>query len=129
MRPKSLRRLDQFRYYAHIGSDHLPPERLPFAENQLDLIYSEHVLEHVSFSTGISFLKEARRVLRPQGILRIAMPDLDDLVENYQKDWRCPDWVRWPQFSFIQTRAEMINIAFRWWVIDTFITGRSWNVR
>ena len=38
-------------------------KRLPFYENELDLIYSEHVLEHVSFSTGISFLKEARRVL------------------------------------------------------------------
>ena len=41
-------------------------KRLPFYENELDLIYSEHVLEHVSFTTGISFLKETRRVLRPR---------------------------------------------------------------
>jgi predicted SAM-dependent methyltransferase len=54
-------------------------------------------------------------VLHSQGVLRIAMPDLDDLVDSYQKDWRRMDWVAWPQFAFIQTRAEMINIAFRWW--------------
>ena len=90
-------------------------KRLPFKKNHLDLIYSEHVLEHVSYDTGVFFLKEAYRVLRPQGVLRIAMPDLDDLVDNFQNDWRCMDWVKWPQFAFIQTRAEMINIAFRWW--------------
>ena len=43
------------------------------------------------------------------------MPDLDDLIDGYQNDWRRFDWVNWPQFEFIQTRAEMINIAFRWW--------------
>jgi predicted SAM-dependent methyltransferase len=37
------------------------------------------------------------------------------LIESYQKDWRRMDWVKWPQFAFIQTNAEMINIAFRWW--------------
>jgi predicted SAM-dependent methyltransferase len=89
--------------------------RLPFADNHLDSVYSEHVLEHVPYDTGVFFLKEAYRVLHPQGVLRIAMPDLDDLVDSYQKDWRHMDWVAWPQFAFIQTRAEMINIAFRWW--------------
>jgi predicted SAM-dependent methyltransferase len=90
-------------------------KRLPFDDNYLDLIYSEHVLEHVSFEVGTFFLEEAYRVLRPQGVLRVAMPDLDDLIESYQKDWRRMDWVKWPQFAFIQTKAEMINIAFRWW--------------
>jgi predicted SAM-dependent methyltransferase len=100
-----------------LGSDLIVflQKRLPFNKNHLDLIYSEHVLEHVPYDTGVFFLKEAYRVLRPQGVLRIAMPDLDDLVDSYQKDWRCMDWVKWPQFAFIQTRAEMINIAFRWW--------------
>jgi predicted SAM-dependent methyltransferase len=43
------------------------------------------------------------------------MPDLDDLVDAYLNDWRRMDWVKWPQFAIIKTRAEMINIAFRWW--------------
>jgi len=90
-------------------------KRLPFRNLFLSRIYSEHVFEHVSYASGVSFLKEARRTLQPGGVLRIAMPDLDDLIDGYQQNWRRFDWVNWPAFSFIQTKAEMINIAFRWW--------------
>lgn len=89
--------------------------RLPFAANTLDRIFSEHVMEHVPYNIGVRFLREAHRTLRPGGIVRIAMPDLADLVDGYCHDWRRFDWVQWPQFSFIRTRAQMLNAAFRWW--------------
>ncbi|UCG17321.1 MAG: methyltransferase domain-containing protein [Phycisphaerales bacterium] len=90
--------------------------RLPFANDTLDRIYSEHVLEHVPYETGVFFLKEAFRTLRPGGCVRIAMPDLQDLVAGYcNGDWKRFDWVNWPEHAFIVTRAEMINVAFRWW--------------
>jgi predicted SAM-dependent methyltransferase len=90
-------------------------KRLPFKDNYLARIYSEHVLEHLTYANAVYFLKEVRRTLQPGGVLRIAMPDLDDLIDGYQQNWRRFDWVNWPAFSFIQTKAEMINIAFRWW--------------
>lgn len=101
----------------HPGTDLIVflERRLPFFANSLRRIFMEHVLEHVPFSTGVFFLREARRVLMPGGVIRIAMPDLDDLIDGYQNDWRRFDWVNWPAHHFIQTRAEMINIAFRWW--------------
>lgn len=89
--------------------------KLPFQDNTLQRIYMEHVLEHVSYPVGVAFLREALRVLQQRGVIRIAMPDLDDLIEGYCEDWQRFDWVKWPEFSFIKTRAEMINIAFRWW--------------
>ncbi len=89
--------------------------RLPIRSGYLDRIYSEHVLEHVPYRSAVYFLKEAYRTLKPGGVIRIAMPDLDDLIDGYQNDWRRFDWVNWPAHRFIQTRAEMINIAFRWW--------------
>lgn len=92
-------------------------KRLPFGDETLDRVYSEHVLEHVPYETGVFFLKEAHRTLRPGGCIRIAVPDLEDLVAGYRNgDWKSRfDWVNWPELSFISTRAEMINIAFRWW--------------
>lgn len=89
--------------------------RLPFPENALDRIYSEHVLEHVSAEDGVAFLREAYRTLKPGGVMRVAMPDLDDLIDGYSNDWKRFDWLHWPGHEFIQTRAEMLNIAFRWW--------------
>lgn len=101
----------------HVKSDLIIflQKKLPFRDESLRRIYSEHVLEHVPYQTAVFFLKEARRTLQPGGILRIAMPDLDDLVDGYQHDWKKFDWLTWPEFSFIKTRAEMMNIAFRWW--------------
>ena len=89
--------------------------KLPFKSGYLERIYSEHVLEHVPYERAVFFLKEAKRTLQPGGVIRIAMPDLDDLIDGYQKDWRHFDWVNWPAHRFIKTRAEMINVAFRWW--------------
>jgi predicted SAM-dependent methyltransferase len=90
---------------------------LPFARASLQRIYMEHVLEHVPYETAVRFLVEARRVLEPGGVIRIAVPDLEELCRGYQQDdWRQRfDWVKWPQFAFIQTRAQMLNMSFRWW--------------
>lgn len=89
---------------------------LPFKQDFLERIYSEHVLEHVPYETGVFFLSEAHRTLMPGGCIRIAVPDLEDIVDSYHTgDWKRLDWVNWPEYSFIKTRAEMINIAFRWW--------------
>ena len=88
---------------------------LPFRRDYLERIYCEHVLEHVPAESGLTFLREAYRTLKPGGVVRIAMPDLDDLVDGYIHDWRRFDWINWPGHEFVQTKAEMINIAFRWW--------------
>jgi predicted O-linked N-acetylglucosamine transferase (SPINDLY family)/predicted SAM-dependent methyltransferase/glycosyltransferase involved in cell wall biosynthesis len=89
---------------------------LPFNDGSCSLIYNEHVLEHLTVEEGLFFLKECRRVLQPGGTLRIAMPDLENIVQKYNsEDWRDQDWLRWPDYQFVKTRAEMINISFRWW--------------
>jgi len=89
--------------------------RLPFENESLSLVFSEHVLEHASLSVGRKHLREVHRTLRVGGTVRIAMPDLDDIVDCYREDWRKAAWVNWPEFSFVQSRAEAINMAFREW--------------
>lgn len=90
-------------------------KRLPFGTGSLERIYCEHVIEHLTCAEAVGFFREAHRTLAEGGVLRIAMPDLGDLISAYQEDWRSLDWLSWPEFEFIQTRAEMLNIAFRWW--------------
>ena len=44
------------------------------------------------------------------------MPSLEYTINKYCSDkWNDQDWLEWKEHRFIQTRAEMINIAFRWW--------------
>ncbi len=92
----------------------------PLEANSCQLIYSEHFLEHLPLEKGINLLKESYRVLMPGGVLRVATPSLDVLLQkSVSDDWRDQDWLTWPEHQFIKTRAEMLNIAFRWW-------GHSW---
>lgn len=89
---------------------------LPYDDNYCSLIHHEHFLEHLSATAGLNFLKECYRVLKSGGVMRIAMPSLDLIIEkSYLGNWKDQDWLKLPEYQFIQTRAEMLNISFRWW--------------
>jgi len=88
---------------------------LPFGDRAARLIYHEHLMEHLTVEEGCACLRDWFRVLQPGGVLRIATPDLAYVVERYQGDWRDQAWLKLPEYAFIQTRAEMINVSFRWW--------------
>jgi len=56
---------------------------LPLLSESCDVVYSSHMLEHLDRSEANKFIKEAYRVLRPGGIIRIAVPDIKKQVEQY----------------------------------------------
>jgi predicted SAM-dependent methyltransferase len=58
---------------------------LPFPSGGVDAIYASHFLEHLSHDDAARFLREARRLLRPGGLLRIVVPDLAFIVEGYRQ--------------------------------------------
>ena len=88
---------------------------LPFESNSVDLIYNEHFIEHLSFQDGKRFLSECFRCLKIGGILRIATPDLDYVIDKYNTNWKDQDWLSWPGAEMISTKGQMINASFRWW--------------
>ena len=89
---------------------------IPVPDSSCALIYSEHMLEHLTVEQGRQFLSECQRALQTGGTLRIAMPSLDVLLEkSHCGNWREQDWLGWPEYQFVQTRAEMMNMFFRAW--------------
>lgn len=57
---------------------------LPNEDKSVDFIYCSHVLEHFEKEEAISILKEARRVLKKKGRIRIVLPDLSKMIKNYK---------------------------------------------
>ncbi len=56
---------------------------IPFPDNFFDVVYHSHLLEHFTRTTAKNFLLECSRVLRPQGVLRVVVPDLEQIVHTY----------------------------------------------
>lgn len=54
--------------------------RLQFDDGSVDVIFAEHVIEHVSFPGAVGFLRESARVLKAGGVCRIVCPMLDRMI-------------------------------------------------
>jgi predicted SAM-dependent methyltransferase len=59
---------------------------LPFEDSSVKACYSSHGLEHFSRSYAPKFLAEIFRVLAPGGIVRIVVPDLEQIARLYLKE-------------------------------------------
>jgi predicted SAM-dependent methyltransferase len=59
---------------------------IPFEDNAFEVVYHSHVLEHFSKADGKKFIQECYRVLKPNGIIRIAVPDLEQIAKEYLKN-------------------------------------------
>jgi SAM-dependent methyltransferase len=56
---------------------------LPFPSNSVDVVYHSHLLEHLDKDVARKFLLEVKRVLKPDGIQRIVVPDLEKSCRDY----------------------------------------------
>jgi predicted SAM-dependent methyltransferase len=74
-----LARIDGAAHYLQ----HDAADPFPFEDECFEWVYAEHFIEHLVPEHGLAWLKEARRMLRPGGLVRITTPDLQLYVEGY----------------------------------------------
>lgn len=60
---------------------------LPFPDDHADFIFAEHVVEHVDFYTALEFFRECARVLKPWGMIRIAVPSIERIAQHGDRDY------------------------------------------
>jgi predicted SAM-dependent methyltransferase len=68
-------------------------KRIPADPNSIEIIYSSHMLEHLDRVEATSFLREAHKVLKNGGILRIAVPDIKMKIEHYEQSQDADEFV------------------------------------
>jgi len=61
-------------------------KRIPADDASVEVIYSSHMLEHLSPIGVELFFQECHRTLRPGGTLRIVIPDIDYHIGAYLED-------------------------------------------
>ncbi|MDA9291253.1 methyltransferase domain-containing protein [bacterium] len=109
-------------------------EKLPFSNEKVDRIFSEHFIEHLTPKEAGFWLSECHRVLKKGGRIRISTPGLTQLISQYSGDekdnkkLRNRHEKRFPSelkeaFSNVQTvnRAILFNDKLRLWGGHKFI--------
>ena len=98
----------------------------PIADDTFDYVFSEHMIEHMSWHAGRAMLEECHRVLKPGGTVRVATPDLAVLLALYgkergqERDAAAERYLRWivdralPGIPAYRA-SFVINNAFRAW--------------
>ena len=56
---------------------------IPFDDNSVEMVYHSHLFEHLDRDIAEKFLIEVKRVLKPDGIHRIVVPDFEKWCRAY----------------------------------------------
>jgi predicted SAM-dependent methyltransferase len=114
--------------WLNVDFDPLSPEvvyldataRFPLPDGVFDLVFSEHMIEHVSYAHAEHMLRECWRVMKAGGRIRISTPDLKFLMDLYHGD-KSP-----LQEEYVRRSAEEAGIkAMDTHVINRFV--REWG--
>ncbi len=59
---------------------------LPFKANSIEAIFSSHVFEHLFMDEVERLISECYRVLQPDGVIRVVVPDLEKIICLYDAE-------------------------------------------
>jgi len=96
-------------------------KQLPFPNASFRFVFSEHMIEHITYAQGYKMLSEIFRVLVPGGRVRIATPDMASLFRLYHEDSTelHRRYIKWATERFCKeqpaTSVSVINNCFRNW--------------
>jgi predicted SAM-dependent methyltransferase len=106
-------------------------EPLPFPNDTVSWIYSEHFFEHLNYasvgdpmawtleregdpSEALSFLRECHRVLLPGGVIDLVVPDAEMIISEYASRQTQPFPLHgWWGPTWCDTPMHIVNYVFR----------------
>lgn len=94
-----------------------------FSDQTFDYIFSEHMIEHMSYRDGLNMLAECHRVLKRGGRIRISTPDLAFLIKLYRDDKSSlqREYIAWANHIYLKDAPEDNEV----FVINNFM--RNWG--
>jgi predicted SAM-dependent methyltransferase len=76
--------VDMYAHYPAVFSYNLL-KGIPFPDEKFEIVYHSQVLEHFPKEKAHDFMKECYRVLKNNGIIRVVVPDLENIVNEYKR--------------------------------------------
>jgi predicted SAM-dependent methyltransferase len=94
----------------------------PFEDGSIHYLFSEHVIEHLTYEEGKAMAAEAFRVLAPGGMMRVSTPDLTQFIKLFDPqpseevlDYKRGKiaWHEWPREG--NPAAVILNLQMSSW--------------
>ncbi len=94
-------------------------DTFPFENDMFEYVFSEHMIEHLSYANGLVMLSECHRILKNNGKIRITTPNLQFLSDLYRdsKSELQVEYIKWATDKFIES-APYYDDTF---VINNFV--------
>jgi len=83
---------------------------IPYEDNKFSAVYLSHFLEHLTKKDGEHLLSESFRILAPNGIIRVVVPDLENIINEYQY------WLS----ECLKQKKELSEANYDWIMIELF---------
>ena len=96
--------------YPHIHHRRSVDDLSQFEDASVDLIYASHVLEYFPLAQVPKVLAEWKRVLKPGGKLKLAVPDFENLAKAYFASGEVLS-VQGPLYGFFEIVSEGQNLT------------------
>ena len=101
---------------------------IPLPDESADVIYHSHVLEHFDRDSGREFLRDCFRVLKPTGVVRVVVPDLEKIVSLYLKALQesvhgSQEWMRNYEWLMLEMYDQAVREKQGGGVTDYFRKG------
>jgi SAM-dependent methyltransferase len=108
-------------------------KKLPFKDQSFTAIYSSHTFEHLYQNEAVSLANECYRIMKPGGICRIVVPDLNVAVQQYLSNFSQPEitdaadrlmdelglYPRAPKPGFLGAYQNFTSFHNHKWIYDT----------
>jgi predicted SAM-dependent methyltransferase len=112
------RRMREAAFKPNWALDITRPWKCP--DNHWDGVFTEHVLEHVSYSEAVHVLRESLRTMKPGAWLRISVPDLGKYAAFYQSGGQNPSLGDFPHPAVAMSFLTQMHMHRSAWDADLF---------
>ena len=93
--------------YPHINEKNI----FNFSYDNVDLIYASHLISYFDFDTAKNLLKYWRSKLKEGGILRLAVPNFEEIAKLYLKGYKLENFVG-PLYGKMNMNEDLIFHKF-----------------
>lgn len=100
-------------------------EALPFEENSVDVLVSFETIEHVDEKIQGKFLKEAKRILKQDGVFIISTPDKKIYSDqyNYKNKFHIKEFYKGEFINFLKIEFQFIKMYNQYFEVVSLLNN------